>query len=235
MAGATIEFRFEDVASEVDFIREYLAAAWPRFEANEFWDHGWFWRYGQFADYESGPVGGLLRLVFDGDPDALIEAESGRWDEIDGLESWDCRRYDDPAGEQEAFESLLEQQQAAKGAVGGEREYRFKALTARLALDYYRTFDEPLPAVPDSGPEDLKGIGAWALLHDLLVQCGYHWYDETEIALRMLKNRLKSIAAYEGADAAREEYDRIREAWLEHEGELEDWLDDAPTGTMSEP
>lgn len=107
--------------------------------------------------------------------------------------------------------------------------------SARLALDYYRTFDEPLPAVPDPDPENPKSIGAWALLHDLLVQCGYHWYDETDIALRMLRNRLKSIAAYQGADAAREEYERIRSAWLEHEAELEDWLDEAPTGTMSEP
>jgi len=235
VTGATIEFHFTDVSSEADFIRAYLTDAWPRFEASEYWDHGWFWRYGQFADFESGPDGGFLRLVFDGDPDALIDAESDRWEKFDGLKSWDCNRYDDPDGDQEAFESLLDQQQAAKGAVGGEREYRFKALTARLALDYYRTFDDPLPAVAESGADDPKGIGAWALLHDLLVQCGYHWYDETDITLRMLQNRLKSIAGYAGADAAREEYDRIREAWIEHEAELEDWLADAPTGTMSEP
>lgn len=141
--------------------------------------------------------------MFDGDPDALLDAESGRWEAFDGLDSWECERYDELGDD--SYESLLAQQRDAKGSVGGRREYRFKALTARLALDYYREFDDALPAAPPrgAGPDDPLGIGVWALLHDLLVQCGYGQYDETDIALRMLKNRLKSVADYYGADAAR--------------------------------
>lgn len=80
-----------------------------------------------------------------------------------------------------------------------------------------------------------KGIGFWAAVHDLLTQCGFHWYDETALCERALRNRLKSIADYRGADAAREEYERIRSAWAAHEEELESWLDAHPTGTASEP
>jgi hypothetical protein len=46
MAAATITLLFDDAESEVEFVRDYLADAWPRFEASDHWDHGWFWRYG---------------------------------------------------------------------------------------------------------------------------------------------------------------------------------------------
>jgi hypothetical protein len=236
MAGATVELEFASAAAERRFVRTHLPDAWERFEASHHWDHGWFWRYGQVADYDAGPEGGLVRLVFDGDPDAFVAAERDGWDAFDGLTEWTCRRYDDPEVVEETYESLLAQQRDAKGAVGGEREYRFKALTARLAVECYRTFDEDLPAAPDRGGEgDPIGIGVWALLHDLLVQLGYDWYDETDAAMRMLRNRLRSIAAYRGADAAREEYDRLRREWCDHEGELEAWLEEHPTGRRSEP
>lgn len=244
MTGATIELHFEDPAAEAAFCRDYLVGAWDRFLASDHWDHGWFWRYGQLAEYDAGPDGGLVRLVFDGDPDALVAAESDRWEAFAGLEDWTVRRYDALEGE-ESYESLLAQQRDAKGDVGGEREYRFKALTAELAVAYYREFDEPLPAAPapggqepggdGPGGDDPIGIGVWALLHDLLTQTGYDWYDETDVALRMLRNRLKSIAGYRGADAARAEYERIRDEWAAFEDDFEAWLDDVETGTMSEP
>lgn len=240
MAGATIEFHFPDVSAEERFLAEYLASAWERFLSSEYWSHGWFWRYGQFAEYESGPDGGLVRLVFDGDAGVLVERERDHWERFAGLDSWELRRYDDAEAGAETYESLLAQQQDAKGTVGGEREYRFKSLTARLAAAYYAEFDDPLPAVPDpdterDDPTDPLGVGAWALCHDLLVQLGYDWYDETEIALQMLRSRLQSVAAYRGADAAREEYDRIRAALDAHEGELDEWLAENETGTRSEP
>ncbi|MFB6177718.1 MAG: hypothetical protein ABEI99_11355 [Halobaculum sp.] len=232
MAGATVEFVFTDPGAERRFVETYLADAFDRFTDSDYWDHGWFWPYGQTAAYDAGPDGGFLRLVFDGDPDALIAAESDRWNSVDGLTDWSCRQYDDPEAVDTTFDSLLAQQQSAKGDVGGEWEYRFKRLTAEFALAYRQVFEEPLPAAPDPD-DDNPGIGAWALLHDLLVQCGYDWYDETDACLRAMQNRLKSVAAYQGADAAREEYERIRSAWADHEAELESWLADNPTGEAS--
>lgn len=244
MTGATIELHFDDPAAEAAFCRTYLVDAWDRFLASEYWDHGWFWRYGQFADFDAFPDGGLVRLVFDGDPDALVAAEADRWNSIDGLAAWSVQRYDELDGE-ERYDSLLAQQRDAKGDVGGEREYRFKALTAELAVAYYREFDEPLPAAPEpggqapggdgSGGDDPIGIGVWALLHDLLTQTGYNWYDETDVALRMLRNRMKSIAGYRGADAALAEYERVRDEWAEFEAEFGSWLEEIEPGAMSEP
>jgi hypothetical protein len=234
MTGVTVELWFKDVETEVRFLRSYLVDAWERFETSEYWDHGWFWRYGQFSDYDAGPDGGFVRLVLECDPETLIETESPYWESFEGLERWDWQRYDDPATDAETFDSLLDQQHQAKGSLGGDREYRFKRLISRFALAYYQEFDEPLPAAPKRGTADNPlGIGMWALLHDLLVQCGYNQFDETEIAVRMLQNRLKSIAGYYGEDAAREEYDRIRAAWLDYEDEFDSWLQDTETGTMT--
>jgi hypothetical protein len=73
----------------------------------------------------------------------------------------------------------------------------------------------------------------WALLHDLLVRCGCDQHDGTEFALRMLRSRLRSIAAYHGAEPAREEYHRIRDALLDYEDECETWLEETETGDMA--
>lgn len=228
MSGATIELRFESPAAEGRFIREYLTDAWERFESSEYWESGWFWRYGQFAAYESGPDGGLVRVVFDGDPETLVDHESGQWDAFDGLSSWSLTRY-------EQYDSLLEQQIDSRGELGGAWEYRMKPLLARFALTYYREFEEQLPAVGDDSEANPLGIGFWSSIHNLLVQCGYNWYDETALCQKALQNRLKSIASYRGAEAAREEYHRLRDEWRAYEAELETWLDENPTGQASEP
>lgn len=230
MAGATIEFRFESPTDEERFVRTYLADAWDRFEASEFWTTGWFWSYGQFARYDSGPEGGLVRVVFEGDPDALVGHESDRWNGFSGLASWNVRRYDE-----EGYDSLLDQQKDAKGEVGGEWEYRVKPLVSRFSLAYLREFEEPLPAVGDEGDGNPAGLGFWAVLHDTMVQCGYDWYDETDACQKAMKNRLKSIASYRGAGAARDEYDRLLAEWQAHGDELDCWLDENPTGQATEP
>ena len=94
MAGATIEFTFASPGDELRFLREYLAGAWDRFESSDYWETGWFWSYRQFADYDWGPQGGLVRLVFEGDPDALVEAESDRWQGTEGLADWEAHEDD---------------------------------------------------------------------------------------------------------------------------------------------
>lgn len=230
MSGATIEFHFETTSDEERFVTEYLADAWDRYETAEYWETGWFWPYRLIAEYDCGPDGGLVRLVFEGDPDGLVAHESKRWDEFDGLTSWELRRYED-----EGYDSLLAQQQDAKGTVGGEWEYRLKPLLSRFALAYVGEFEEPLPPVGDGGDENPVPIGFWAALHDVLVQCGYNWYDETAACQKAMKNRMKSIAAYRGAEAAWEEYDRLLAEWQAFGEELERWVADNPTGETTEP
>ncbi|UIO99968.1 hypothetical protein Hbl1158_00945 [Halobaculum sp. CBA1158] len=232
MSGADIEFRFESTDDEERFVREYLPDAWTRFETADYWETGWFWRYGGFAEYDSGPDGGLVRLVLEGDPDGIVDAESPRWDAFEGLDSWELRRYEET---DEGYDSLLAQQRDAKGRVGGEREYLLKPLAARFVLDYYRTFEESLPAVGEAADENPAGVGFWAHLHFAMIQAGYDWYDETEACLKGLRNRLKSLASYRGGDAARREYERLREDWQAYGDELETWIAEHPTGEASEP
>jgi hypothetical protein len=183
-----------------------------------------------------------VRLVFEGDPDALVESESNSWEEFDGLASWSLRRYEDVEREDEegeadghGYDSLLEQQKDAKGEVGGEWEYRLKPLLSRFALEYLTEFEDSIPAVGEEGDEYPIGIGFWTALHDVMVQCGYDWYDETDACQKAMKNRLKSIASYRGTDAAREEYERLLDEWRAHEDELERWLDEHSTGQATEP
>lgn len=230
MAGATIEFHFDSTSDEERFVREYLTGAWERFETTDFWETGWFWPYRQISQYDSGPDGGLVRLVFEGEPEVLVEHESSRWDEFPGLTSWEVQRYDNLG-----YDSLLEQQQDAKGKIGGEREYRLKSILPQFSLAYSSQFEESLPAVDEESPENPLQLGFWAVIHDLMVQCGYDWYDETVACQKAMKNRLKSIAAYQGADAAREEYKRLLAEWKAYEDELEQWLDENPTGEATEP
>jgi len=73
----------------------------------------------------------------------------------------------------------------------------------------------------------------WSLVHSLCVQCGYDWYEENDASLRALTNRVKSLGSYRGARAARDEYDRLRDAWHEYESDLEAWLADHRTGEKS--
>lgn len=230
MTGATIEFEFDAATGEERFVREYLTDAWDRFETADYWETGWFWAYRQIADYESGPDGGLVRLVFEGDPDGLVEQEASRWEAVAGLTDWHVRRY-----EAEGYDSLLAQQRDAKGEIGGEWEYRLKPLVSEFSLAYLDGFDEPLPAVGEETERNPVQIGIWAALHDLLVQCGYDWYDEAAACQKALKNRMKSIAAYRGASAAREEYERVLAEWEAYGAELERWLAEHPTGQATEP
>lgn len=228
MTGATVDIRFADVESEREFLESYLPEAFERYSESSYWEHGWFWPYGGFDADDIGREGGLVRLVFDGDPDQLLAAEGDRWAAFDGLVDWELTRYDE-AG----FDSLRAQQIDAKGAVGGEWEYRYKPLTARLALAHRETFDERLPPAPEPTDDNPVGIGMFGLVHALFVQSGYDWYEENDTYLRGLESRIQSIAMYRGADAARAEYERIRASWDAFEAELEEWLEDQPTGTAS--
>jgi hypothetical protein len=170
----------------------------------------------------------LIRLVFEGAPDAFTAAEAGRWRAVDGLTDWSVTRYDD-----REIDGLLAQQRDAKGPLGGRRAYRYKPLTARLALALHETFDGSLPAAPEPTDENPAGLGLWSLVHALYVQCGHDWYAETDASLRALRNRVKSIARYRGVDAARTEYERLRAAWADYEATLDAWLAAHETGVAT--
>ena len=228
MTGATLEFRFVDPNAEHRFLTEYLVDAWDRFESADYWDQGWFWRYSQFDPYDVGVDGGLVRLVFDGDPDGLVDAEADRWEEFGRLTEWAVTRYDD-----EEYESLLAQQRDAKGDVGGDYEYRYKPLTTRLALASLETFDGRLPPAPKPTESNPVGIGMYGLVHALFVQSGYTWYEENDAYLRGLESRIKSIETYRGEDAALEEYQRVCEELEAYGAELEAWLETVEAGSAS--
>jgi hypothetical protein len=225
MTGATVDITFADAAAENRFVSSYLPEAWERYEASDYWDQGWYWSYSQFQPYDVGLDGGLVRLVFDGDPDGLLAAERDRWDSFAGLTEWSVRRYDE-AG----YESLRAQQTGDKGEVGGDWEYRYKPLVARLGLALRGEFDEPIPPSPDPSEGNPRGIGFFGLVHALFVMAGYDWHEETDTYVRGIQNRCKSIAAHSGADAARAEYQRICGDLAAFEDELEEWIDDNPTG-----
>jgi len=119
MSGADIRFEFESTADESRFLREYLADAWDRYRTSDYWETGWFWAYRQYADYDVGLDGGLVVVVFEGDPEGLVDSESDRWASFDGLGSWDLRRYEEGGSDHPRFESLRAQQHDVKGEKGG--------------------------------------------------------------------------------------------------------------------
>jgi hypothetical protein len=222
MVGANIEFDFATVADEERFIRDYLVDAWNRFETSDFFDVGWFWRYGPYNQYKEGSTGGHIRIVFEGAVEPLIESEKTYWDEFEGLENWRAKKGADES------DTLLAQQKIASGEQVGEWDYRIKPLVTRFVLDYYREFPEPL----HMSAEDDSDIhyGYWVTLHYLTVLAGYDRYDETTGALEMLRSRVRSIGKYQSAEAAREEYRRLLEAWEAFGENLDIWLDEHQTG-----
>jgi hypothetical protein len=228
VSGATVELRFSDVQAEQRFLTSHLLDAWDRYETSSYWEQGWYWPYGQLTEYDAGLDGGLIRLVFDGDPTGLLAAERERWEAFNGLHDWAVTHYED-----HGFESLLAQQQDAKGTRGGELEYRYKPLTARLALAIQTEFEEPLPAAPEPSDANVAGVGMWSLVHALYVQCGYDWYEETDSLLRGLQSRVKSIGSFRGTETARAEYDRLLDEWRGFQSELDTWLEAHQTGEES--
>lgn len=171
----------------------------------------------------AGPDGRLVRFEFDSDPDVLVATDSDQWETFDGLTDWMVQHHKD-----KGFDSLLAQQQDVKGESSGDWEYRYKPLTSVLALKIRGEFDESLPPVPELDDENPPGIGMWSLVHSMYVQCGYDWYDESAASLRALQSRVKSNASYRGADAAREEYQRLLKEVQAYETHLETWVDEQP-------
>ncbi|APW96599.1 hypothetical protein CHINAEXTREME_01905 [Halobiforma lacisalsi AJ5] len=221
MAGATLQFEFDDREREAEFLVAYLADAWDRFESADWFDTGWFWRYGQFDEYDVD-YGPSVELVLEGNPDELLEAERGRWATLQEdriLESWTLERYEPE------FESLLAQQRDAKGEVGGELDYRLKPLTSRFALEMAQAFEgERVPPVGRESEANPTPIGVWVVVHYVMLQNGYDWYDEIDAASKAIRNRCRSLSHYGGSERA---LDALREVV----DDLEEIADDLESGT----
>jgi hypothetical protein len=145
MTGVIIDFQFDSIDDETRFVQEYLPDAWKRFEASDFFETGWLWRFGQFAKYEAGPNGGVC-LNVEEYTERLVEAESPHWNDFSGLSDWTVKQ---PAAD---GDSLLAQQRDKKGELAGEWQYRLKPLVTRFILEYMQAFPEPLPLLNDDVP-----------------------------------------------------------------------------------
>lgn len=210
MRSAQVTFDLADVPAERTFLESYLAPAWERFEAHESLRSAWFWRFGTAGDHgrvalEDGTVvedGGVV-LVLNGDPDPtpLLDAERDRWEALTDegvVDRWE-RTYFDPAYENARAKSVEN-----FGAVGGDRAVRLRPLVSAFTLSVVEEFDERLPAVGEPSDDDPLPVGYWAVIHYLLKQQGYDWYDEIDACLRAIRNRVRSLAAFHGDEVARE-------------------------------
>lgn len=224
MRSFQVTFDLPDAASERPFLRTYMVPAWERFEARDCFDCGWFWPFGDVdgpVELDSGLVvddGGVV-LVVNGDPtpEPLVESERPRWDDLEerGVIRGRDEQWFDPEYEHaraKAVENF--------GEVGGDRAYRLRPLVARLTLDTLAAFDERPPAVGEATGDNPRPIGFWATIHYLMKQQGFDWQDEVDACTKAIRNRLRSLAHFEGDAAAREELAAVRADLADAEREL---------------
>lgn len=215
MRSVSVSFDLDDVESERAFLETYMMAAWDRFQAHEALDCAWFWRYGNTSQHgtvqlEGGETleGGGVILVVNGDPtpEPIVDAEKPRWKSLedDGvLRGWDTNWF------RPEYENARAKAVENFGPVGGEWAYRMRPLVSRFTLDVVAEFDERLPPVGDRTDANPLPVGFWATIHFTMKQHGYDWYDETEACVKAIENRLQSLAAFHGVEAARDQLDAL--------------------------
>ncbi|MFB6299439.1 MAG: hypothetical protein ABEH65_04190 [Halobacteriales archaeon] len=210
MQSAQVVFEVADPAAERSFLRTYLTSAWDRLYAHESFDRGWFWRFGTTAQHgsielEGGTTvedGGII-LVLNGDPtpEPVIEAERPRWSELKAtgaIDDWAVTWF------HPEYENAREKAIQQFGAVGGDRTYRLRPLAAELTLLVIEEFDERLPAVGSVSDDNPVPVGYWTVIHYLMKQQGYDWYDEIEACRQAIENRIRSLASFHGDTTAEE-------------------------------
>lgn len=215
MRSAQATFHLDGPERELEFLRTYMVPAWDRFRAHEAFDCGWFWRFGNAGRH--GPVeleggttfedGGVI-LVLNGSPtpEPLVEQERSRWDDLESrgvLDRWNSQWF------HPEYETAREKAVENFGPVGGDWAYRMRPMVSRFTLDLLVEFQEVLPAVGEETEDNPVPVGFWALIHFLMKQHGYDWYDEIDACTKAIENRLRSLAAFHGSDAAREELETV--------------------------
>ncbi len=221
MRSTQVTFRMP-ADDERPFLRTYLTDAWDRFDEHEAVESAWFWRFGDAAEH--GPIelidgtvvdgGGVILVVNGPDPSAAIEAERPQWEKLraDGpLESAETNGF------RPTFENAREKMIEKFGEAGGDLAYRLRPIAAGTTVELLREFDEDRPAVGKATPANPHPIGDWVLIHYLLKQNGHDWYDEIDACQRAITNRVRSLASFHDAAAARaaleetiEEFERFR-------------------------
>jgi len=193
----TVTFGTDGVDGDERLIRAYVLPAMERLPEREDCTDVGFLRYGHAPE----SAGGEVRLHLAGDVDALIEAESGRWDELvtEGLATdWEVTPEDDS----ETF-----------GPTGAETVAELQFLSSRMSKHVFEEFDEgerlaPVDEHPDEGPVP---AGWWTLLHFLADQQTYTAAEEIDAYTEGIRNRLWRIGSVEGADAANARIDDLQD------------------------
>lgn len=210
MRSAQVTFDLDDCDAERSFLETYMVDAWDRFRAQDAFDRGWFWRFGNTSDHgavelEDGTTleGGGVILVLNGEPtpEPVLAAERSRWRDLvaDGvLDDWDVTWF------HPEYENAREKAVENFGEVGGERAYRLRPHASQMTLRVLEEFDERLPAVGTASEDDPLPVGYWTTIHFLMKQSGHDWYDEIAACRRAIENRLESLAAFHGEAAALE-------------------------------
>lgn len=213
MESIQVTFDLADRPAERAFLRAYMIGAWERFDSHEGFDRAWFWCFGSTGEHgqielEGGATveGGGVILVLNGTAslDSLVESERPRWQELrsDGpLDGWDVTSFDP------AYDSARGKSVENFGTVGGDRAFRLRPLASNLTLDVLEEFDDDLPAVGSTTDENPVPVGYWAMIHYLMKQGGYDWYDEIDACTKAIENRLRSLAVFHGEEVARDALD----------------------------
>ncbi len=215
MQSAQLTFSLADSAAERAFLESYMVDAWDRFEAHDAVDCAWFWRFGAASDHatvelEDGTLleGGGVILVVNGapDPTPALDAEEPHWEaqvEDGPLESYE-RKWFHPQ-----YDSARAKSVENFGPEGGDLAYRMRPVASRVTLETLDALDGRVPPVGEASEENPVPVGYWAMIHYLLKQAGYDWYEEIDACRKAIENRLHSLEAFHGAETAREELDAV--------------------------
>lgn len=217
MRSSQVTFFLPDSGHEMRFLREYMVPAWERLNDHEAFESGWFWPAGDFASHETPELSrerhdleqleqGQIILVVNGDPEPIIETEQERWQayrEEGLLTDWETRSFDPE------YRNVREKMHEKYGEVGGDRAYILRSIAADVTVDCLANTDSRLPAVGESSEDDPVPIGFWAMIHFLMKQQGYDWYQEIDACTMAIKNRLRSLATFHGEATAREELESV--------------------------
>lgn len=224
MPSTQVTFEFEEREDERRFLRRYMVSAWERFEGMDAFESGWFWRHGRTGRHGiDGLEEGRIIFVINGTPRAVIERERDHWEERKAngeLTDWSTRTFEPE------YEDSLDKLQRNFGRVGGRRNYRLRTLAPRFTLEILREFEEPLPAVGESTDENPLPVNFWVLIHYLMKQCGYDWYDEIDASTKAIKNRLRSLSEFRSEDEARSQLRKTIDELEAFSDELADAADE---------
>lgn len=173
IATTTVIFELPDTDSEGEFLREYMIPAWDRLQASDAFESGWFWRAGNFPhnglvelsreDHDLTSLEpGTVYFTINGDPSAVIEDETPRWQEFadDGLlDGWETE-----SGYPE-YDNVREKIHDKCGTAGGDRVYTLRQIAADTAISVLDAFDRPLPIRGEETEDNPVPVGYWTTCH----------------------------------------------------------------------